>query len=39
MGPPLLEALLAHDHEQVEQIGGFSVPENLVLRPERYKCD
>ena len=31
MGPPLLEALLARDHELAEKIGGFSVPEDLAL--------
>ena len=31
MGPLLLEAMLARDYELVENIGGFSVPETLVL--------
>jgi len=31
MGPALLEALLADDRAQAEQIGGFQIPEDLVL--------
>ena len=31
MGPALLEALLADDRAQAEQIGGFRIPEDLVL--------
>ncbi len=31
MGPALLEALLADDRVQAEQIGGFQIPDGLIL--------
>ena len=31
MGPALLEALLAGDHARAAQIGGFQIPNDLVL--------
>lgn len=31
MGPPLLEALLAHDYRRAEEIGGFKIPDDLIL--------
>ena len=32
MGTALLEALLADDHTSAEQIGGFQIPSDLILR-------
>ena len=32
MGPALLEALLAGDHVSAAQIGGFQIPNDLILR-------
>ena len=32
MGPALLEALLAGDHASAAQIGGFQIPNDLILR-------
>jgi RimJ/RimL family protein N-acetyltransferase len=31
MGPALLEALLAGDHARAGQIGGFHIPDDLIL--------
>ena len=31
MGSPLLEALLAQDHTRAAQIGGFQIPNDLIL--------
>ncbi|NKB69783.1 MAG: GNAT family N-acetyltransferase [Candidatus Latescibacteria bacterium] len=31
MGPPLLEALLAHDYKRAEEIGDFKIPNGLIL--------
>lgn len=32
MGPALLEALLAGDHTSAERIGGFRIPDDVILR-------
>ncbi len=37
MGPLLLEALLARDHELAEQIAGFKIPRDLVLSPRTLR--